>query len=150
MSTTTRCIRWSRRPKSAVSTWLSRLSMSTHRRQSSVTRNCRERDRQPTTIGVRGRDPRSLYDTVAVWIVNRLRPCRANYLCIINNREKLMAVEEVACPHCGEVTMSTVPQDAMIVATEPSSSFDSGYNEGDTVAACSECGKKFTAIFVVK
>ena len=60
-----------------------------------------------------------------------------------------MAVEEVGCPHCGEVTMSTVPQDAMIVATEPDPDF-SPTHRGDTVAACSECGEKFTSIFVGK
>lgn len=62
-----------------------------------------------------------------------------------------MAIEEVACPHCGEVTMSTVPQDAMIIATEPSPNYDSDYvDTGDTVAACSGCGKKFTSIFKQK
>lgn len=58
-----------------------------------------------------------------------------------------MAVEEVACPHCGEVTMSTVPQDGKIVATEPDPDYSTAV-KGNTTAACSECENKFTSIYV--
>ena len=50
-----------------------------------------------------------------------------------------MAVEEVACPHCGHVTMATVPQDGQVKFVRKQASLYPDRCE----ATCSGCDFSF-------
>jgi DNA-directed RNA polymerase subunit RPC12/RpoP len=53
-----------------------------------------------------------------------------------------MAVENVACPHCGSETLATVPSGQRVVKV---ADYDMKGGSGHyvQVASCSRCGKKF-------
>lgn len=55
-----------------------------------------------------------------------------------------MATINVACPYCGEETRGSIPADAKLKSVKKSTH----EGDGNSTAACQECGKQFDVNYI--